>query len=103
GFLRALDHEPRIIIGNRSAVYAPAHELGAILMWDDGDPVLAEPLAPYVHARDAALVRAGQAGAGLFFAAHARSAEVQRLVDIGYVRAQQNPPRRTKILHADAS
>lgn len=58
GFLRALDAEPRIVLGNRSAVYAPAHRLGAIIVWDDGDPVLAEPLAPYVHARDAALVRA---------------------------------------------
>lgn len=103
GFLRALDHEPRILIGNRSAVYAPAHKLGAILIWDDGDPVLAEPLAPYVHARDAALVRAEQSQAGLFFASHARSAEVQRLTDIGYVRGQQNPPKRTRIVHADAS
>ena len=103
GFLRALDPTPRIILGNRSAVYAPAHALGAVILWDDGDPVLAEPLTPYVHARDAALVRAGQTGAGLFFAGHTRSAEVQRLVDIGYVRAQQNPPRRTRVLHADAA
>ena len=102
-FLRALDQVPRIIIGNRSSVYAPAHNLGAILMWDDGDPVLAEPLAPYVHARDAALVRAEQSGAGLFFAAHARSAEVERLVRIGYVGGQVNPPRRTRVFHADAS
>ncbi|WP_449281470.1 primosomal protein N' family DNA-binding protein [Leucobacter sp.] len=110
GFLRALDAEPRIVLGNRSAVYAPAHRLGAIIVWDDGDPVLAEPLTPYVHARDAALVRASSSSetspeepAGLFFAGHARSAEVQRLVDIGYVRAQQNPPRRSRIVHADAS
>ncbi|WP_336659234.1 hypothetical protein [Leucobacter sp. USHLN153] len=103
GFLRALDAEPRIILGNRSAVYAPAQALGAVLMWDDGDPVLAEPLTPYVHARDAALVRAEQSGAGLFFAGHTRSAEVQRLVELGYVRAQQNPPRRARIVHADAS
>ncbi|WP_420038424.1 hypothetical protein [Leucobacter komagatae] len=102
-FLRALDRKPRIILGNRSAVYAPAHELGAILMWDDGDPVLAEPLAPYVHARDAALVRAEQSGAGLFFAAHARSAEIERLALIGYVKDQENPPRRTRVFHADAS
>lgn len=103
GFLRALDSEPRIILGNRSAVYAPAHALGAILFWDDGDPVLAEPLTPYVHARDAALVRAEQSEAGLFFAGHARSAEVQRLIEIGYVRAQEHPPRRTRVVHADAS
>lgn len=102
-FLRALDRVPRIIVGNRSAVYAPAHNLGAIIIWDDGDPVLAEPLAPYVHARDAALVRAELGGAGLFFAAHTRSAEVERLTMIGYVEDQVNPPRRTRIVHADAS
>jgi len=92
-----------VILGNRSAVYAPAHRLGAVFLWDDGDPVLAEPLAPYVHARDAALVRAEQSGAGLYLAAHARSAEVQRLVDIGYVQAERLPPRRTRVVHADAS
>lgn len=103
GFLRALDNEPRIVLGNRSAIYAPAHNLGAIVLWDDGDPVLAEPLAPYVHARDAALVRAELSGAGLLFSGHARSAEVQRLVELGYVRAERLPPRRTRVIHADAS
>lgn len=103
GFLRALDPRPRIILGNRSAVYAPAHRLGAVFIWDDGDPVLAEPLAPYVHARDAALVRAEQSGAGLYLAGHARSAEVQRLVEIGYVQPERLPPRRSRIVHADAS
>ena len=102
-FLRALDPQPRIILGNRSAVYAPAHELGAIVIWDDGDPVLSEPLTPYVHARDAALIRAEQSGAGLLFAGHVRSAEVQRLVDLGYVRAQSSLPRRTRVFHADAA
>lgn len=109
-FLRALDPVPRIVIGNRSAVYAPAHRLGAIIFWDDGDPVLAEPLAPYAHARDAALVRASlsidgrpREPVGLLFAAHARSAEVQRLVEIGYVQPERLPPRRTRVVHADAS
>ncbi|QIM16407.1 hypothetical protein G7067_08200 [Leucobacter insecticola] len=102
-FLRALDPEPRVILGNRSAVYAPAFNLGAVVTWDDGDPVLAEPLAPYVHARDSALIRAEQSGAGLLFAGHVRSAEVQRLVDLGYVLAQVHPPRRTRVFHADAA
>ncbi|WP_241095583.1 MULTISPECIES: hypothetical protein [unclassified Leucobacter] len=101
-FMRALDPVPRIVLGNRSAVYAPAHDLGAILVWTDGDPVLAEPLAPYVHARDAALVRAELEGAGLLFAAHARSTEVQRLVDLGYVRPQRTPPKRTRIVLSGA-
>lgn len=102
-FLRALEMEPRIVLGNRSAVYAPAFKLGAILMWDDGDPLLSEPLAPYVHARDAALVRAEQSGAGLCFFSHSRSIEVQRLVELGYVKAERLPPRRTRVVHADAS
>lgn len=102
-FLRALDPEPRLVLGNRSAIYAPAHRLGAIFLWDDGDPLLAEPLAPYVHARDAALVRAEQSGAGLCLFAHSRSAEVQRLVDLGYVQEERLPPRRTRVVHADAS
>lgn len=112
-FLRALDDTPRIVLGNRSAIYAPAYRLGAILLWDDGDPLFSEPLAPYVHARDAALVRAsiehegaadsdeGAADSvGLMFAAHARSVEVQRLVDIGYVQAESVPPRRTRVITA---
>ncbi|WP_341783101.1 hypothetical protein [Leucobacter weissii] len=108
-FLRTLVSKPCIVLGNRSAVYAPAHRLGAIFLWDDGDPLLSEPLAPYVHARDAALVRASlsreeDAGEpiGLWFGAHARSVEVQRLVEIGYVRAGA-PARRTRVVHADAS
>ncbi|WP_353810025.1 primosomal protein N' [Agromyces sp. SYSU T00194] len=84
GFLDCLDGSPRVIIGNRSAVYAPAARLGLIALWDDGDPLHAEPLSPGVHARDAALVRQEQSGAALVFAAHARSTEVQRLVDVGW-------------------
>lgn len=100
-FLAALEDTPRIIIGNRSAIYAPAFNLGAILIWDDGDPVLGEPRAPYVHCRDAALIRAQQSSCGLMFFAHSRSAEVQRLIDIEYVKPQSNLPKRVRVRHAD--
>ncbi len=92
GFLDCLDGTARVIIGNRSAVYAPATRLGLIALWDDGDPLFAEPLSPGVHARDAALVRQEQSGAALVFAAHARSTEVQRLVGLGWCR-QVEPER----------
>jgi len=84
-FLDATRDEARIIIGNRSTVYAPAARLGLIAIWDDGDTLLNEPLAPGVHPRDAALVRQEQSGAALLFAAHTRSVEVERLVEIGWV------------------
>ena len=87
GFLDCLTGIPRVILGNRSAVYAPAAKLGLLAIWDDGDPLYSEPLSPYVHARDAALIRQEQSGAALVFAGHTRSVDVQRLVEIGWVTA----------------
>ncbi len=84
-FLACLQPTPRIILGNRSAVYAPAHELGLIALWDDGDPLYSEPLSPYVHARDAALVRREAAGSALVLLGHSRSVETERLVELGYL------------------
>ena len=42
----------RLVIGTRSAVFAPVADLGLVLVWDDGDDTLAEPRAPYPHARE---------------------------------------------------
>ncbi|WP_460773873.1 primosomal protein N' family DNA-binding protein [Microbacterium sp. GXF7504] len=85
-YLRILADAPCVVIGNRSAVYAPAARTGLVAIWDDGDPLLAEPLSPGVHARDAALVRHELEGGALVFAGHTRSSEVERLVGIGWVR-----------------
>lgn len=85
-FLRTLSATPCIVIGNRSAVYAPVHEPGLVAIWDDGDPLLAEPLSPGVHARDAALVRQELDGMALLFAGHTRTTDVERLVAVGWVR-----------------
>lgn len=86
GLLRALGPHPVVLLGNRSVVYAPAASLGLIAVWNDGDPLLGEPLAPYVHARDAALIRQEQQGGALVFAGHTRTTEVERLVEVGYLR-----------------
>jgi primosomal protein N' (replication factor Y) len=83
--LACLGGEPLAIVGNRSVVYAPASRLGLIALWDEGDPLHNEPLSPYVHTRDAALVRQEQQGCALLFVSHARSTEVERLVELGWV------------------
>jgi primosomal protein N' (replication factor Y) len=83
--LACLRDTPLAIVGNRSVVYAPAKRLSLIAIWDDGDPLHVEPLSPYVHARDAALVRQEQQGSALFFFGHARSTEVERLVELGWL------------------
>lgn len=96
-FLTALEAVPRIIIGNRSAVYAPAHNLGLIMLWSDGDPLFAEPLAPYVHARDAALVRQQLSGCALVLASLARSVPTQRLVELRFL--EPIGPERRRLPH----
>lgn len=103
-YLDGLRSVPRIVVGNRSAVYAPAHELGLIALWDDGDPLHQEQLAPYVHARDVALTRQEMSGAALVFAAHSRSTETQRLVELGWLReVLPTPAVRPRVVVSRAS
>jgi primosomal protein N' (replication factor Y) len=85
GMLQAAGETPVVVLGNRSVIYAPATRLGLIALWNDGDPLLSEPLSPYVHARDAALVRQEQQGSALLIAGHTRTTEVQRLVEVGWL------------------
>ena len=92
GFLRCLGDDALAIVGNRSVLYAPARQLGLIAIWDDGDPLHSEPLSPYVHTRDAALLRQEQQGCGLIFFGHARSTEVERLVELGWVTSVSPTP-----------
>ncbi|WIB12776.1 primosomal protein N' [Curtobacterium sp. MCPF17_052] len=86
---------PVVAIGSRAAVYAPASDLGLIALWDDGDPSFAEQRAPYVHTRDVALVRTAQSGAALLMVSHARSTDVQRLVELGWL--QEVGPHRARV------
>lgn len=83
--LQCLDGVARVIVGNRSAVYAPAARLALIALWDDGDPLHSEPLSPYVHSRDVALLRQETEGGALLFLGNARTVEVERLVQVGWV------------------
>lgn len=92
GFLRCLRPGPLAIVGNRSVIYAPAAELGLIAVWDDGDSLHSEPLSPYVHTRDAALLRQEQQGCALLFLGHSRSTEVERLVGLGWLDSVSPAP-----------
>ena len=74
----------RVVIGTRSAVFAPVGELGLVLVWDDGDDTLAEPRAPYPHAREVAMLRAHQLRCAAVIGGYARTAEAQALIDSGW-------------------
>ncbi|WP_242701874.1 primosomal protein N' [Arthrobacter cavernae] len=80
-YLRLLSGEARVAVGTRSAAYAPVQDLGLVVCWDDGDDLHIEQRAPYAHAREVLLLRAGQDNAACLMAAHSRSTELQRLVE----------------------
>lgn len=83
-WLAALRGTAKVVVGTRSAVFAPVPDLGLIAIWDDGDDLHAEPRAPYPHAREVALLRAHASGCAALLGAHARTVEAQALVDSGW-------------------
>lgn len=83
-YLAAVTGQARIIIGTRSAAFAPVHNLQLAVIVNDGDETLVDPLKPYVHAREVLTTRSAREGASLIVAGHARTAETQLLVESGW-------------------
>ena len=100
-FLQALSQQPTIVIGSRAAIYAPSFNLGLIAIFDDGDSNHWEPNSPYIHSRETALIRQSQSACSLLIASHSRSAEVQRLLDIGYLTDETETFNRPNIAVSD--
>lgn len=97
-FLRILSGAAGVAVGTRSAAYAPVHNLGLAVCWDDGDDLHIEQRSPYAHSREVLLLRAEQEGAACLLAGHTRSTETQRLVEAGWawpVEADRAVVRRT--------
>ncbi|MGO4190473.1 primosomal protein N' [Arthrobacter sp. YAF17] len=97
-FLRILSGAAGVAVGTRSAAYAPVHNLGLVVCWDDGDDLHIEQRSPYAHSREVLLLRAEQEGAACLLAGHTRSTETQRLVEAGWawpVEADRAVVRRT--------
>src|SRR5690348_16062188 len=83
-WLSVLRGGARMVIGTRSAVFAPVTDLGLAIVWDDGDDTLSEPRAPYPHAREVAMLRAHQLRCASLIGGYARTAEAQALVRSGW-------------------
>lgn len=83
-YLSALVGQARIVLGTRSAAFAPVKNLRLALIFDDGNDNLVDNLKPYVHAREVLTTRSAKEGCSLILAGHARSAETQLLVESGW-------------------
>lgn len=83
-WLRALRGQASVVIGTRSAAFAPIPNLGLIVVWDDGDDSLCEPRSPYPHTREVAVLRSHSETCALILAGAARTTETQALVAAGW-------------------
>jgi primosomal protein N' (replication factor Y) len=100
-YLDILSGDARIVIGTRAAVYAPVLDLELLIVVDESDPLLEEPHTPYVHARDAAVVRNSIEGGRLVFASITPSVESTRFVELGFIEPSVTKPSRTSVMLAN--
>nr|WP_170322033.1 primosomal protein N' [Acrocarpospora pleiomorpha] len=85
-WLRVLRGQARAVIGTRAVAFAPVRDLGLAVLWDDGDDLHAERLAPYPHAREVLALRAHQAEAGMLIGGYAMTAEAAQLIATGWAK-----------------
>ncbi|CAN5418937.1 primosomal protein N' [soil metagenome] len=83
-FLKASRGEVPVVLGTRAAAFAPVHDLGLVVIFDDGDDLFADQHAPYPHAREVLLTRALVSDAAVLVGGFARTAEAQQLVVTGW-------------------
>ncbi|MBL7516054.1 primosomal protein N', partial [Frankia nepalensis] len=97
-FLEVRRGAARVVVGTRAAVFAPVERLGLVVVWDDGDDLHAERLAPYPHTRDVAVLRSRLEEAGLLIGGHAPSTDAEALTRSGWAHPLVLPRTRTREL-----
>lgn len=85
----------RVVVGTRGAAFAPVHDLGLVVVWDDGDDLHAEPRAPYPHTRETLLLRAEREGTAALVGGFVRTVEGEYLIRTGW--AHELAPSREEV------
>ena len=79
-FLECRFKYPRLVVGTRSAVFAPLEKLSLLLIWDEAAETYQEPAAPYWHTRQVAMLRTVREKSALILGSFSRSPQAQALV-----------------------
>jgi primosomal protein N' (replication factor Y) len=85
--------EKRIVVGARSAVFAPLEEVGAIIVDEEHESSYKQGEAPRYHAREVAIVRAREEGAVVVLGSATPSLETWANVQRGTVALARLPER----------
>jgi primosomal protein N' (replication factor Y) (superfamily II helicase) len=79
--------EAMVVLGPRSALFAPVADLGLLVVDEEQDPAYKQELTPRYHARDLALVRGRSAGAATLLVSATPSLESRHNVERGKLGA----------------
>ncbi|WP_158239413.1 primosomal protein N' [Brachybacterium sp. UMB0905] len=91
-FRRILRGATRVVLGNRSAAFAPVQDLALIICVDEADDLLEEPRAPYPHTRTVLQCRSAEERSALLFLSASLSVPLRALADAGYLAALEPVP-----------
>jgi len=75
--------EVQVVVGVRSAVFAPARRLGLIVIDEEHEGTFKQETTPRYHARDVAVVRAKKAGVPLILGSATPALETWRNAELG--------------------
>lgn len=92
-WLRLYRGEARIVIGARSAIFAPLQQLGLIIVDEEHETSYKQEETPRYHARDVAVMRARYEHCGLVLGSATPSIESVQNVGLGKYRLIELPER----------
>ncbi|MCG7309125.1 primosomal protein N' [Brachybacterium sp. ACRRE] len=84
-FRRILRGASRVVIGNRSAAFAPVADLALAICLDPADDLLVEPRAPYPHLRTILQSRSAQEHCALLLVSRSLDPQTLFLAESGYL------------------
>ena len=85
-FWRVRLGQARVVLGARSAVFAPVQDLGLVVLDEEHDAAYGQEEAPRYHARRAAWLRARESGAAFVLGSATPSLEAERAARTGALR-----------------
>ncbi len=85
-----------VVLGTRSAMFAPVTNPGLFVCWDDGDDLHTEPRAPYPQVREVLAIRSEQSAAGLLIGGFARTATAHRMIVHGWAKSVAADPAQVR-------
>ena len=93
---RVRNGEARIVIGTRSAVFAPTKDLGLVIVDEEHESTYRQQDSPHYNARDTAIVRAQKASAVVILGSATPSLETFHNASTGKYRYLELPDRLGK-------